>query len=637
MNASIEAVAGPLKGTVFSLANEENSIGRDPSNLVSILDSSVSRHHCVIRKRDGHFEIEDLKSRNRTLVNGEAVTGHTLQAGDEIKIGSSVFRFVAEPQGESTSDEIEIGEAGASTIVLRKEDAVYLKAAEVISVLPTTARTVRDLNALLRISRVVNSVRGLEALQRQILESVLEVIPADRAAILLTESGAPDFATAFGVDKSGEPKQPVQVSRTIVARVLEEGVAVLSNDISQIQEFSEAESVVVRNIRSVLAVPLEVLDQLLGVIYLDASDPSVRFDSGHLQLLTAVGSTAAMGLENARRVEWLESEFERLQAEMNVEHNMIGDGPRMREVYQFINRVAPTGSTVLIHGESGTGKELVARAIHRNSPRSAKPYVAINCAAITDTLLESELFGHEKGAFTGAAAQKKGKLEVAEGGTVFLDEIGELAPALQAKLLRVLQEREFERVGGTKTIKLDVRILAATNRDLEEEARNGKFRQDLFFRLNVVSIRMPALRERREDISLLATHFVKKYAERAKRPIAGISPQARTCLTQYDWPGNVRELENAMERAVVLGSSDMILPEDLPESVLERDPQAAGPVPAFHEGVRESKKQLIVNAWEQAGRNYTEAAKLLGLHPNYLHRLIRNLNLKGILGKQPAG
>ena len=637
MNAAIEAVAGPLKGSVFQLTDDVSSIGRDPSNLISTRDSSASRHHCVIHRRNNGFVVEDLKSRNRTLVNGAPVREHPLQNGDEIKVGSSVFRFVVEQESESTSEELEIGEAPTSTIVLRKEDAVYLKATEVISALPTTPRTVRDLNALLRISHVVNSVSGLQALQRQILESILEVIPADRAAILLTDAGVPDFASAFGVDKMGGFKQPVPVSRTIVGRVLEEGVAVLSNDISQIQEFSEAESVLVRNIRSVLAVPLEVFDHLLGVIYLDASDPSVQFDSGHLQLLTAAGSIAAMALENARRVEWLESENERLQSEMNVEHNMVGDSPRMKEVYQFINRVAASDSTVLIRGESGTGKELVARAIHRNSPRTAKPFVAINCAALTETLLESELFGHEKGSFTGAVSQKKGKLEVAEGGTVFLDEIGEMAPSLQAKLLRVLQEREFERVGGTRTIKLDVRLLAATNRELEEEVRNAKFRQDLFFRLNVVSIKMPALRDRRDDISALATHFVKKYAERAKRSIAGISPEARSCLTHYDWPGNVRELENAMERAVVLGSSDLILPEDLPESVLERGSQPAGPVAAFHDGVRESKKQLIMTAFEQAGGNYTDAAKLLGLHPNYLHRLIRNLNIKGLLGKQAAG
>jgi len=306
-------------------------------------------------------------------------------------------------------------------------------------------------------------------------------------------------------------------------------------------------------------------------------------------------------------------------------------------VFQFINRVAPKDTTVLIRGESGTGKELVARAIHRNSARANKPCVAINCAALAENLLESELFGHEKGSFTGAIAQKKGKLEVAEGGTVFLDEIGELAPLLQAKLLRVLQEREFERVGGTRTIKLDLRLITATNRDLDEEVKRGRFREDLYYRLNVVSLRMPPLRERREDIPLLASYFASKYSKRANRPVLGISTEARQCLANYDWPGNVRELENAIERAVVLGSSDLILPEDLPESVLDKAETATVGRAAFHDSIREAKKRLIIEAVEQAGGNYTEAARLLDLHPNYLHRLIRNLNIKPLLVRHTAG
>jgi len=637
MNAAIEAIAGPIKGQIFSLSHEESSIGREPANAISILDGSVSRRHCLIRCEDGQFVLVDLGSRNRTLVNGAPVAEHVLRTGDEIRVGNSLFRFFTEKDpGDDTSEQLDAAEHTPSTIVLRKEDAVYLKSGEAAPALPATNRTIRDLNALLKISGVINSVRGLEALQRQILDSLVEVVPADRAAIILAEAGLPDFGAISGWDKRAGPEQAVSVSRTIVARVLEEGVAVLTNDISEMEEFSDAESVVMRKIRSVLAVPLEVLDRRLGAIYMDASDPRAIFDEGHLQLLTAAGSVAGLALENARRMEWLETENERLQAEINVEHNMVGDSGRMKDVYQFINRVAPTESTVLIRGESGTGKELVARAIHQNSSRAGRPYVAINCAALTETLLESELFGYEKGSFTGALGQKKGKLEVADHGTVFLDEIGELAPGLQAKLLRVLQEREFERVGGTKSIKLDVRILAATNRELEEEVRNGKFRQDLFFRLNVVSVRMPPLRERREDISVLATHFAMKYAERAKRAIAGISPEARACLLHYDWPGNVRELENAIERAVVLGSSEFILPEDLPESVLEKGGPAPGSTTAFHDRVRESKKQLIMNAFEQADGNYTEAARLLGLHPNYLHRLIRNLNIKGILTKQAA-
>jgi Nif-specific regulatory protein len=350
-------------------------------------------------------------------------------------------------------------------------------------------------------------------------------------------------------------------------------------------------------------------------------------------LVTAISGIAAVALENARHFEWLVSENQRLQEDIQVEHNMIGESQRMRDVYQFIARVAPTSSTVLILGESGTGKELAARATHLNSPRKAKAFIAVNCAALTETLLESELFGHEKGAFTGAVAQKKGKLEVADGGTLFLDEVGEMPALLQVKLLRVLQEQEFERVGATRTLRVDIRLIAATNKDLEEAIRQGTFRQDLYYRLNVVSLSMPPLRERREDIPLLASYFVQKYSDKCNRKVRGISGEARARLTSYDWPGNVRELENAIERGVVLGTTDLILPEDLPEAVLETATPASGGVANYHEAVTEAKKQLILKAVEQAEGNYTEAAKLLGVHPNYLHRLIRNMNLRPELKK----
>jgi Nif-specific regulatory protein len=643
MPAELEAVAGPLKGTSIPLLENETSLGREPSNQISLLDAAVSRRHCVITRKAGQFQIQDLNSRNSTFVNGIPVTERTLASGDEIKVGNSLFVFVLagknDAENVSTSVEYETGEAGGgSTIVLRRQDARYLRDLEDIPLenSKATSRVVGDLNALLRISKAVNSVRGLEALEKQLLESIFEVAPADRAAILLCEQGSEEWSSAFGWERGAGPSPAVQVSRTIVSQVLSDGVAVLSNDLPAEESFSDTASILERRIHGVLAVPLEVFDRILGVIYLDASNPDAHFDENHLQLLTAIGSIAAPALDNARRMESLEQENRRLHDEIASEHNMVGDSPRMRDVYQFIARVAPRDITVLISGESGTGKELVARAIHRTSGRASKPCVAINCAALAESLLESELFGHEKGAFTGAIAQKKGKLEIAEGGTVFLDEIGELAPLLQAKLLRVLQEREFERVGGTRTIKLDVRLITATNRDLEEEVKKGRFREDLYYRLNVVSLRMPALRERREDIPLLASYFAAKFSQRSKRPVLGVSPQARACLTNYDWPGNVRELENAIERAVVLGSSDMILPEDLPEALLEKAESAGASMTAFHDALREAKKQLILNAFEQARGSYTDAAKLLGLHPNYLHRLIRNLNMKPLLTSAAA-
>jgi Nif-specific regulatory protein len=307
----------------------------------------------------------------------------------------------------------------------------------------------------------------------------------------------------------------------------------------------------------------------------------------------------------------------------------------MKEVYQFLARVAPTDSNVLLQGESGTGKELAARAIHRNSPRSSKPFVAINCAAIPEGLLESELFGHERGAFTGAVAQKKGRLEIANGGVVFLDEIGELAPALQVKLLRVLQEREFERVGGMRPISVDIRLIAATNQDLNEAVKAGTFRKDLFYRLNVLSLVMPPLRERREDIPILAEYFVTKYIKKLNSRIKKLSADAIAYLVNYDWPGNVRELENAIERALVLSPSDVVQPEDLPESILEKGVTSSDEAANYHHQVKELKKQLILNALEQTERNYTEAAELLGVHVNYLHRLIRNLDLKEALRSSP--
>jgi transcriptional regulator with GAF, ATPase, and Fis domain len=647
--ARLEAVSGPLKGKVFPLTAEEVAIGREPSNEISLLDSLVSRRHCVIRKEANTFRLLDLESRNNTFVSGVPVIDRVLVNGDQIRIGNSILVFQG-PGSDTTpgnaSLQLDATPApGAATVILRKEDARYLQPARP-DALPATPKTVRDLNVLLEFSRTLNSVRGLTAVQEKVLAAVLAIIPADQAAILLTENGltenapehgtedsasiaaSPSFSSIVGRDRRLGPNQPIHASRTILNHVLGENLAVLSNDIQSDDAYREAESLLERRVHSVMAVPLEVQEKILGVLYLEASSPGARFDSDLLQLVTTLGNITALAIENARHLEKLNGENRRLHEELNIHHSMIGESKAMHEVYAFVSRVAGRDSTVLISGESGTGKELVARAVHMNSTRADKPFVAINCAAITETLLESELFGHERGAFTGAVSQKKGKLEVAEGGTVFLDEIGELAVPMQAKLLRVLQEREFERVGGTRSIKLDVRLIAATNRDLKEASKTGEFRPDLYYRLNVVSLHMPALRERREDIPLLAAFFAVQYGEKVKRRVSGISPEARACLQRYDWPGNVRELENAIERAVVLGSTEVILAEDLPDSILEETSASGEPVSALHDGIREAKKALIERAIEQANGNYTEAAKLLGVHPNHLFRLIRTLNLK---------
>jgi Nif-specific regulatory protein len=624
MNPRLVSIAGPLKGATFTLAETETSIGRESANHLCISDPSVSRRHSVIRRDGEQFKISDLESLNGTFVNDVPVKERTLEHGDRIRIGDYLFVFLLE-EGD---------DAPLTSRVLLDEGVMVSGATIQIRIADTFHLMARDLSALMKISTTISSIRGLEELQRQLLELIFEVVPAQRGAILLAgESEEEGLAAVFGLDRRSGPSQAVRVSRTIAQQVLSEGVAVLSNDVQDNESFDNAQSLISSQIRSLLCVPLVLHERVLGAIYLDTSAAADQFDNDHLQLVTAIAGIAAVALENARHVEWLESENRRLQADIQLEHNMVGESPRIREVYQFISRVAPTDSTVLITGESGTGKELAARAIHLNSPRKSKPFIAVNCAALTETLLESELFGHEKGAFTGAIAQKKGKLEIADTGTLFLDEIGELAPTLQVKLLRVLQEREFERVGGTRTIKINIRLLTATNKNLEEAIKDGSFRQDLYYRLNVVSITMPALRERGEDVVLLARYFADKYGEKCNRRVKGINAEARARLLNYDWPGNVRELENAIERAVVLGTTDRIRPEDLPEAVLEREAPSTVQITKYHEAVMEAKKQLIINAIEQSGGNYTEAAKLLGVHPNYLHRLIRNMNLKSVLKK----
>jgi transcriptional regulator with GAF, ATPase, and Fis domain len=630
MRPRLLVLSGPLKDSTISLSESEVTIGREGSNAIPVTDPSVSRKHCLVSWYEGRFRVRDLDSRNGTLVNGSAVEEQWLQHGDEIAAGDSSFLFLLDEDISPPEGRVEFEDAHGTTetTIIHPRDAVYLQPDSLLKELPASSRVARNLNALLKISRVVHAIRDLNELQGQLLDLIFEVVPGGRGAILLADRESHQFNSMFARMRQPCHSPLVKVSRTVARQVLEQGIAMLGSDVAGNDDLREVESLAASQVRSLLCVPLTVFQRVIGCVYLDSDTLSNRLTEEHLQLVTAIAGISAVALENARRLQWLEEENERLTVEISQERSLVGEGDRMRDVYQFLKRVAPTESTVLIEGESGTGKELAARAVHRNSPRATKPFVAINCAAIPETLLESELFGHERGAFTGAASQKKGRLEMADGGVVFLDEIGDLAFALQVKLLRVLQEREFERVGGTQPIKVDIRVIAATNCNLEQAVRELRFRQDLYYRLAVLRITMPTLRERRDDIPMLARHFVQKYAKRCKVKARPISREALSALVNYDWPGNVRELENAVERALVLGSSDMILPEDLPESLLERPPAPEMTQAKYHASVKELKRQLILDAVEQTQGSYADAARILGVHPNYLHRLIRNLELK---------
>jgi transcriptional regulator with GAF, ATPase, and Fis domain len=642
------AITGPLTDSIFPLPGGDAILGREPSNALPVIDPSISQKHFRLRQEDGRFHLLDLESGCGTLVNGKPVKEQWLHHGDEITAGDSVFVLLLEDDAEQDGDdnepeqetapparvEFEEGHPFAETMQFHpRKEVDGLPPDWLLSELPETSDVARNLNVLLKISRVVHAVKNLEALQGQLLSLIFEVVPAGRGAILLTDGGEQEFSSLHArTRRPGEPPL-VRISRTVARQVMEQGVAILGTDVAGLGTVQKAESLAQAHVPqahvcSLLCVPLTVFQKVIGCIYLDSTRPIHRFHEEHLQLMAAIAGICAAALDNARRLQWLEKENLTLTVETCRERSLVGEGPRMKEIYQLLTRVAASESTVLIEGESGTGKELAARALHHNSARSNKPFVAINCAAIPEALLEDDLFGHERGSFTGAMLQKKGRLEVADGGVVFLDEIGELAPSLQVKLLRVLQEREFERVGGTHPIKVDIRLIAATNRDLNEAVRTGIFRRDLYYRLDVVKLRMPSLRERREDIPLLARHFVQKYSKRCKVKPKPVSREAMACLANHDWPGNVRELENAIERALVLGHSDTLLPEDLPESILERGPSRELSEARYHSSIKELKKQLILEAVEQTRGNYVEAAGVLGVHPNYLHRLIRNLGLK---------
>lgn len=631
MNPRLIVISGPLKGTTFTFAEDEISIGRDLANSVSLNDPSVSRRHCLIKKNGGTntLHVVDLESYNGTFVNGVPVAEHPVTHGDQISLGDIRFIFLTDESAVATAHRLEDGDViTRSTIRLEREHAFYLRPEDAVSEGHAGARATRERNALLKISSTINSIRDSNELQQRLLELTFDVVPADRGAVLLADDDCQEFVSCRGWSRLNGDDDAIKVSQTISKQVLQQVVAILSNDVVQNEHIGSAPSLVQAQVCSLLCVPLVAYDRPLGVIYFDTSSAATQFDEGHLQLLTAIAGIAAIAFENARRFELLEQENQRLQQEVKLDHQMIGESQTMRDVYGQLSKVAATSSTVLLLGESGTGKELAARAIHLNSSRATRPFIAINCATLTESLLESELFGHEKGAFTGAITQKRGKLELADGGTLFLDEVGELSPLIQAKLLRALQTREFERVGGTRPIKVDVRMIAATNRDLKAAIKAGQFREDLYYRLNVVSIPIPPLRARRDDIPLLTAFFVAESSKRCKRRVTGISPETRRLLCAYDWPGNVRQLENAIERAVVLGVTELIVPEDLPETIFEHDATVAQPCTGLHEAVREAKKQLITRTLQQTAGNFTEAAKLLGIHPNNLHRLVRNLKIR---------
>ena len=560
--------------------------------------------------------LEDLDSFNGTHVNGSRVERAFLRHGDEIRAGASLFRVVdirlesgpacSRPPGEP--------EKILQTMELPGDPVAPFPLELLARRLHRHERDRAELGALLELATSLPSLTSFGSARGLFFRMIFRSLPVTRAVLCLMDpaSGA---SAAWGWDVGGEAP-PEELPEHALARCLERQAATLV-------ELGE-------NGRKLLLCPLPCDAGAAGALALETQQ-GADLKPRHLEWLCAAAKLSGGLLLSLHRLEQLRRANRELAASLEASSLLIGESPAILAVKAQILKAAPSEATVLITGETGAGKEPVARALHAASRRAEGPFVAVNCATLSPTLLESDLFGHERGAFTGAVARKAGKIESAAGGTLFLDEIGELDGAVQARLLRFLQEREFERVGSVRPLRANVRVVAATNRDLAAEALAGRFRQDLFYRLNVVHIHVPPLRERREDIPLLAARFLSLCADRAPRRIDGISAAARRRLLAYDWPGNVRELQNAIERAVVLGSAACIEEEDLPESVLEESLPAPGAEAAFHRAVREAKRRLILDALAQAGGKQQEAARLLGLHPSRLSRLI------GSLGLRPGG
>jgi two-component system response regulator HydG len=589
----IAVISGIRTGEVFSLAPGDSVIGRDEAADLRIADEFVSLRHCIVSVGPDRYAIRDCGSLNGTRINDERITGsHPLHHGCKIGIGSSELLFLVE------------SDTGAGSPVHFDATRVDPLAEAVSMDGNTLQQAVREFTRELRFL-----LRNASRIRQEMLRFLLAKTPAESVAMVLMDN-AESFET-FAIDRKF-PSRPVRISRAMIERVYREGIAMMSPSMICIP----------------LLGPVQEMGGCLGVIHAATTDRTVPFDEHHFELMSVIAAVGGGALESAARMERMEIENSALKRDMEMRSEIIGDSDAITKLGAQIARVASTDSTVLIQGETGTGKELIARSVHQNSRRSAGPFVAINCGAITESLLESEFFGHEKGAFTGAIAQKKGKFELASGGTLFLDEVGELPTSLQVKLLRVLQEREIERLGGTKTIKVNIRLIAATNRDLEAEVARNAFRHDLLYRLKVVTIVPPPLRECGDDIVRLGRHFIARFSREMVRHVRGISPEAEQMLKRYDWPGNVRQLQNFMERAVVEASTDMVLPKDLPEE-LTRSQRTPIATPTNLKDVLETAhRDAIEKAFRRTNGDLKETAKLLGLNRTYIYRVVKRLGLQ---------
>ena len=572
----------------IALVRRNVTVGRDAENDVVVGDPSLPPTALHLRQDGDGWAVESHRGADLT-VNGRRRPSARLAGGEILRIGATELRFEAAVPRAVTA--------------------------------PAAPRQ-PALDSLVRFSERLLAANDTTRLLDELLDALVEVTRADKGFLILFEAGERTVRAARNLARETIEATVESVSDSIIRQVIESRRPLVVEDALHDAAWSESSSVVNLKLCSVMCAPLMQKGEVFGVIYLGNDRVASLFDAASLEVLTVFASQASLLLQHALLLDALRRENVALKETVTSRQygDLIGAGPGMREVYRRIERVAGTDISVLVTGETGTGKEVVAREIHRRSSRADGPFVAVNCGAIPEPLLESELFGHLKGSFTGATANRIGKFQAASGGTLFLDEVAEMPPALQVKLLRALQDRAVTRVGEAQPEPVDIRVIAATNRVLEEEIKRGTFREDLYYRLNVVSIRLPPLRERMEDVPVLARFFLQKYAREFGSRVRGFSPAALLAVKKYGWPGNIRELENRVKKAVVLAEKAVVGPEDL-----DLRPEELEPILPLAQAKEEFQKRYINEVLERNGGNRTKTAKDLDVDPRTIFRHLEKL------------
>ncbi len=589
----------------FAVYKPVTTLGRALGNDVAIEGPGVAEHHAQIAFDGRDFNLEEIDRQGEILVNGKKKRRARLVHGDRLTLGEVELAFSMFAETTSPAPVRE----GSDTA--RDSDPTYRDAAADLG-------GVRKLHAFSE--RLMVHAKGeIDPLLQMMLDSILELTGADRGALILIEDDDPVVRVARDMKKETITDLTGQISDSVVRKVFETRRPLIVSDALADTSFGKSESVVALNLTSVMCVPLLAQGELLGVLYVGSNKVRGLFDRSALDLLTIFAGQASLILQNAMLLSSLRADKDKLSKELSDKKfgDIIGACASMIEVFKKLQKVATTDISVLITGETGTGKELIARELHRRSPRANGPFVSINCGAIPENLIEAELFGHVKGAFTGAIASRPGKFQAANGGTLFLDEIGELPLNLQVKLVRALQERVVHRVGDARPEKVDIRVIAATNRVLEDEIKRGAFREDLYYRLNVVNIFLPPLRERGDDVLIIAKALLSKYGDEMGSRVVGYAPATLAAIKKYPWPGNIRQLENRIKKALVLCDKSLIQPEDL-----DLGPEAASPILPLEKAKEEFQRRYVLEALERNNGNRTQTARDLGVDPRTIFRYL---------------